>query len=118
MKKGPIAICAVLALTAGCSSQAPQNYAVTYKVTGMFRDQSASVTYTDGSGDTEQIGNVSMPYSMSFKTSSCGTLVLSAQSHDENADLGVAIQINGITVKRAHSRGDYVVASAAVNPCN
>jgi hypothetical protein len=87
---------------------------ITYRVDGTAR--SASVTYSNGTGGTEQ-KTVSVPWSKSFDTQSGEFLYISAQNNGEYGDVTVSITADGKIIKDATSSGEYVIATASEQCC-
>lgn len=96
------------AATSAVSQAVDPTHAVTYKVTGTTA--SASVTYENATGGTEQVAGVTLPWSKSFKAKGGSFLYLCAQNQNANGDLTVEIDVDGTPRKSATASGAYVIA--------
>lgn len=110
-----IALWLGLALSCGgSSSREPAK--VTYDVVGEGT-RSASLTYQNGEGGTEQ-RDVKLPWTSSFTARPGSFLYISAQNKNDSGSITVYISINGNTRKTSTSSGAYVIASANYRCCD
>lgn len=86
----------------------PVDHTVTYKVTGSAR--TASVTYENGTGGTEQKAAVRLPWSLPITAKSEAYLYISAQNDGDSGDLTAEIDVDGQTRKSANASGAYTIA--------
>ena len=91
------------------------SYKATYDVVGAGT-KSASITYTNQDGSTEQ-REVQLPWSDSFTITPGHFLYISAQNKNSAGSITVYISINGETRKIATSEGAYVIASSSYSCC-
>lgn len=121
-----LAVVALLVLWAGASAlgsgarPAPVNQPpvsgtvrVTYQLTGSAR--AADLTYTDASGNIQQMGNIGVPMrpSIDFGAPSGSFVQFSAQNAGEGGALDCAILADGVTVNTGHSSGGYAIVSCS-----
>ena len=71
------------------------------------------VTYTNRGGNTEQKDISGSRWSTSFTGDQGAFVYVSAQAHNDNANITVKIYYGGKIIKQAHSSGDYVIATAS-----
>lgn len=86
-------------------------YQVKYEITGNPKKESASLTYENETGNTEQ-KDVTMPWTEEFTASKGDFLYLSAQL-DGNGSITCKIYLNGIVWQEATSQGEFVIASCS-----
>lgn len=92
------------------SAEKNGNYVVEYVVEGT--STSASLTYSNESGGTEQL-DVKLPWRDLFFANSGFSAYISAQNNNKVGSITVKILLNGIEVKQSTSSGAYVIASAS-----
>src|ERR1041385_8045362 len=98
------------------SSNLDNSYKVTYDVVG-DGTSSASITYTNEGGDTEQ-QEVHLPWSKSFQGQYGEFLYISAQNKNDGGSITTYISINGNTRKTSTSSGGYVIATSTYRCCD
>ncbi|MDR3626225.1 MAG: MmpS family transport accessory protein [Ignavibacteriaceae bacterium] len=87
-------------------------YEVEYEINGSAR--SVSITYVNDSGGTEQINDVTLPWSKYFTNcSGSKTLYIAAQNEGYSGELTVNIYKDHNLIKSAHSEGQFVIASTS-----
>jgi hypothetical protein len=107
----------IMACSFGCISSHPTaDYKADYDVVGEGTG-SASVTYTNQSGGTEQ-RDVRLPWHESFPVRSGDFLYISAQNKNGSGSITIYISINKQTRKTASSEGAYVIASSSYRCCD
>ena len=85
---------------------------VTYQVSGKSGCTSASITYENKSGGTEQ-RTVNLPWRTSFEAMPGQWLYLSAQNEQAHGYITVKIMEAGEYVEEAQSQGGYAIASCS-----
>lgn len=93
------------------ASAAPLAYEVTYTVGGST--SSASITYQNATGSTEQDDAVTVPWFSTFSASPGDFLYISAQNNNESGTVTCQIAVNGTVIKTAHSSGAYTIATCS-----
>ena len=89
----------------------PQTYTVVYTVTGT--SNRATLTYENGSGNTEQ-KDVDVPWTQTYTVPQGQFVYLSAQSRDDSSrTIECQIVVNGVVVEQAESTGRFVIASCS-----
>lgn len=89
----------------------PATYTVTYKVDGFI---TASLTYSNEQGGTEQISEAKVPWMTTLYDMRSGDFVyISAQNDQEYGGVTVEIYLDDILVKSSSSHGAYVIATAS-----
>jgi hypothetical protein len=93
----------------------PNSHRVTYRVlpTKGYDGLVADLTYENATGDTEQLGNVGLPWSKNMDVASETFLYISAQNQWEFGGVSCEIWVDGIKIKEANSKGAYVIASCS-----
>lgn len=92
------------------SEQSDDPVKVRYEVKGPRFD----ITYTNASGNTEQLSNISNTWSHSFTVrDSYFNAYISAQNQTDRGQILVGIWIDGQLEEMARSSGAYVIASAS-----
>lgn len=71
------------------------------------------ITYENGSGNAEQISDVSLPWEYSFDGASGDFLYISAQNQGTNGSVTCEIYVNGTLEETSTSSGAYVIATAS-----
>jgi hypothetical protein len=95
---------------------------VTYLLTGSAR--SASITYTNSSGNVEQSTNVAVPLTSHDASGSShdgliiyphhGAFVsILAQNNGDSGDLACSILYNGTVINTGHASGGYAIATCS-----
>ena len=110
-----IALWLSLAMSCG-GSDSLESAKVTYDVVGEGT-QSASLTYENEEGGTEQ-QEVRLPWTKSFTGRPGSFLYISAQNKSGSGSITAYISINGHTRKTSSSSGGYVIASASYRCCD
>lgn len=87
------------------------SHSVTYKVTG--NTPSASLTFNNAGGDSQQISNAALPWSQTFTMSSGAFMYISAQNNHDAGDIQVEIDVDGTARKQSQSQGAYAVADTS-----
>jgi hypothetical protein len=87
------------------------SYKVKYEVTGSAK--TASLTYNNHQGATEQKGEVQLPWDYEFSAEKGMHCYISAQNQGASGDIEATIFVNGKEVKSSHSEGAYVIATAS-----
>ena len=72
-----------------------------------------SITYENSQGNTEQVKTSKNGWSYSFTSCSGDFVYISAQTHNENAEIKVRILYRFKEIESAKSYGDYVIATAS-----
>lgn len=85
-------------------------YHITYRISGTA--PSASLTYQNAGGDTEQ-KDVRVPWNVSFDARAGQFVYLSAQNKGEYGTIICEILLNGTQVKTSTSEGAYKIASCS-----
>lgn len=83
---------------------------VRYEITGTAT--SASLTYSNRSGGTEQI-TVDVPHTIEYDDFFDNFMYISAQNQDSTGSITVSIYRNGGLMDTATSSGAYVIATAS-----
>ena len=105
--------------TEGIKEEAEQRviHSIEYRVNGDC--ESASLTYRNTQGGTEQIHEASLPWSYSNKISKQELdkifLSISAQNDCRNGSITSSIYVDGNQIKTSKSSGAYVIASASTS---
>lgn len=86
-------------------------YSVKYEVSGSPVKESASLTYENETGNTEQ-KDVTMPWTETFTAAPGDFLYVSAQI-DGNGTITCKIYLDGVVWQEATSRGEFVIASCS-----
>jgi hypothetical protein len=86
-------------------------YTITYRVMGTT--DSASVTYSNEHGDTEQISDVDVPWNKTIKAEPGQFLYISAQNNDDSGTIVTRIEVDSVRYKESKSEGAYVIASCS-----
>lgn len=87
------------------------SHSVTYKVTGST--PSASLTFNNSGGDSQQISNAPLPWSQSFTMTSGTFMYISAQNDHGSGMIEVEIDVDGVVRKQSHSEGAYTIADTS-----
>ena len=103
-----LAISLLVASVLACGT--PQSYSVEYKVSGSAN--SASITYSNAQGGTEQ-QKINLPWSKSFTVTSGSFLYISAQNEGDSGSVTCQILVNGSVYKTSTSSGAYVIADCS-----
>jgi hypothetical protein len=110
-------LCILLVLLVGLNSLGcldsfitTKSHTVLYQVTGSAK--SASLTYANESGGTEQ-QTVAVPWKLEFRRSPGTFVYLSAQKQEEYGTVHVAIYSDGTLLQQAESSEEYGIASAS-----
>ena len=85
-------------------------YELRYRVVG-GSGVSASLTYRNATGDTEQVGNQGLPWEKTFTVRAGYFAYISAQNRHDSGGLGCEIWLDGVLMKQSSSSGAYVIAS-------
>lgn len=92
---------------------------VVYRLSGTA--YSASVTYTNDSGNVEQRGPIVVPSEAQARSQGIRVTVkrgsfvyFSAQNQNETGSLECAIEADGITINRGRSEGAYTIVTCSV----
>jgi hypothetical protein len=117
-RAGGLCSAALVLFLTGCGLDS-REYSVTYRVTngcdalssGFNCARNASITYTAANGSSEQ-ADVILPWSKTFTASTGDILYVSAQIK-EQGECHVFINVGGEMVREAHSKGEYVIATAS-----
>lgn len=118
MKHLLVILSVVLLVLIGCNR--PEHYNKTYKIeyviSGTTTDAS-TLTYSNIGGDTEQIANVDLPYTITLNMQLIQSgnmfLYISAQNNQSYGDITTSIFINGKLIKTSTSQGGYVIATTS-----
>ena len=110
---GAIFVCVLLAILSGGGDSGGNpisgKYKITYHVEGTAN--TASVTYTNEQGGTEQ-RDVSLPWDSAIYEMEIGDFAsIVTQSQDYSSTIICIIEINGKILKRSESSGDFVIAT-------
>lgn len=92
------------------SAPVKSTYAITYRVGG--RTTSASLTYQNAQGGTEQ-KKVQVPWASTFNARSGAFLYLSAQNQQDTGTISCEILVDNVVVKTSTSEGAYTIASCS-----
>ncbi len=104
-------ICICLVIFSGIfTPTTPNNYRVTYKITGSA--SRASITYENEQGGTEQ-GVVKIPWERSLTAKKLQFLYISAQNEDEFGSITCEIWVDGIKWRESTSSGAYVISTCS-----
>jgi hypothetical protein len=107
---------------AGCYMDSADNLSsysyskdIKYSVSGTA--STVDITMSNKDDNTEQKGDVSVPWSYSFTKTDSGYqfLYISAQNQHDTGTVTVKIVIDGETVETATSEGAYVIATASTS---
>lgn len=92
------------------SRSAPVAPALEYRVTG----SRASLTYSNCSGGTSQVGAATLPWSFTCTSIPSGQfLYISAQNTGDSGTVSVAIYKRGVLYRESSSTGAFVIATAS-----
>jgi hypothetical protein len=91
------------------STTSNETYTVTYWVKGTA--DSASLTYNNQSGNTEQKSEVDVPWHLKFEAERGQFLYISAQNNGESGTIKTQIIVDGDVIAESESEGAYVIAS-------
>lgn len=86
-----------------------ETYTVTYWVKGTA--DSASLTYNNQDGNTEQKSEVDVPWHLKFEAEHGQFLYISAQNNGESGTIKTQIIVDGDVIAESESEGAYVIAS-------
>lgn len=118
MKKILLCLAFILAFAVACIARtipdadaptANDAIEVTYKVFGEGTS-SASLTYTNETGNTEQV-DTDLPWQLRFTAESGQFLAVSAQNSEDGGTIKCQILIDGELKETAESTGAYVIAA-------
>lgn len=110
-----LAITMIVLATLACddsndnSTTSNETYTVTYWVKGTA--DSASLTYNNQSGNTEQKSEVDVPWHLKFEAERGQFLYISAQNNGESGTIKTQIIVDGDVIAESESEGAYVIAS-------
>lgn len=88
-----------------------RSYSVRYRVMGTT--DSASVTYNNEHGDTEQMSEVDVPWNKTIKAEPGQFLYISAQNNNDSGTIITRIEVDGVRYKESKSEGAYVIATCS-----
>lgn len=92
-----------------------RTHKVKYIVTGAT--SSASLTYQNQSGDTEQIAKAHIPWEKTFEARDGMFLYISAQNLNELGSVVTEIEVDGKPYNRSTSEGGFVIATSSFRCC-
>lgn len=96
------------------STPAPKIHTIAYRVDGTCEE--ASVTYTNFQGGMQQLGSVTLPWSVteSFTLQKEGNFLVQilAQNKTSEGSIIVTVYVDNKEVKTSRSEGEYVIAEA------
>ncbi len=98
-------------------SSGSSSHSVTYYVdSSNYRVRSASLTYKNGQGGTQQ-EEVLLPWKKSFSMQHGDFVHISAQNQQSTGNITVRIDVDGKEFKRSEASGGYTIASAGGSCC-
>jgi hypothetical protein len=104
--------------TAADRPDTPSTVQVTYELTGSA--DSADLTYTDASGNTQQHANADIPLrttsgtpGMRFTVKRGAFVYFSAQNNGESGDLSCTIKAGGTVINTGHSSGGFTIVTCS-----
>lgn len=89
----------------------PAGGTITYRIGGTAR--SASLTYINASGGTEQQQAVRVPWQQQFSARRGQFVSISAQNQGDAGSVTCEILVDGVVLKRSTSDGAYTIASCS-----
>lgn len=88
-------------------------FSVKYRVTGSGTSK-ADVTFENATGDTTQMGDVSLPWEFDLGTCRGGTfLYIAAQNQEEQGCVKTCLVVDGVQMQENQSCGEYVIATSS-----
>ena len=106
-----IGLAIIIGVCASAGKELTRTHDVRYEVTGSA--QAVDITYTNESGGTSQLSDVSVPWSVSFTGDALDLVSVMAQNKGEAGSVTTTIYRDGESWKTSTSEGAYVVASAS-----
>lgn len=110
MKLFTVLLPLLLVLTTACEEE-DTSRAVRYSITGTAN--SVSITYQNVYGGVSQIGNTSVPWSLSFTGEPGDFVYVSAQNQGETGKVTAIIFIDDDVFKSSTSSGAFVIATSS-----
>ncbi len=106
-----------ISLTLLCCAQGFSNktHKVKYIVSGAT--SSASLTYENEHGNTEQISKAKVPIEIPVEMRDGAFLYISAQNQEEYGSIVTEIEVDGKSYNRTTSQGGYVIATSSMRCC-
>lgn len=99
----------------GCSESPTEpeikNYEVKYEISGTAT--TVDITYTNSTGGTSQLSDVSVPWTLTFRRDEGEFVYVSAQNQNDTGSVTATIYRDGSTLQTSTSSGAYVIATAS-----